>query len=905
MVQDSHGAKLSAADREALKAELEELKMKESTREQRRLTFEDGEGVLAEDERGLGYAMNDRDFFGSDDDVANASGGEGNFNRELNRRPRKRQKTGKSQGSKVRLPQNDSLAEKMRRRNIEFELRYGSHRHTTKALESLSREQEELLQLVVACALYPNIALPGENNSERCAAECVFHTQQVPFVNLHPSSVIYPQLPTALSRDEALAFGSILQTHMPFLTHVTRCPVVPVVLLCAVRVEMAEDCRMLICDQWLQLTFTDTEELLCLIEDALLLRFSIQSALDREVLDLFEVDCDDDVPCDAGDAQATRVKAKMLLRSIMYSFLQLRNRRFSFGFMCTFAVAVVAVRDSYSRRPQFLELEAIRFKCGLSTLQTRDACTGPHPGNCKNGTRCFIKNDFASTEVHAVCCCDRDKTPIDKVIAEDWRCWATRVQDPPQYYCDIQCCSRDSPQSAVACFGNNPICCDKVTECGINLEGNACCASKDPSVRTNCCASRGTTCWYHRSWLKDPWVMKGQPCCYRQNGTTCFAEAQCATGLPPPAAWLNLVCVLAAAAVQERWCSSCWRSSCRSPRKARRYAILLCVLYSMILATVMFDLSETTLLLAERLLLAVLVLLFSFLLSMLSTGVIRVGCWLWHQPWRVQTASGNTKRCIAVLINIQEYVHWPRVVDKSWGALCENMQSRSAPADVITWPDLMERHVDSLVDLVVAKLHGLEDARVLIYISCHSQMMDNVPQFLPADARGWGDGVSLSWLVRRLDAVQHKNARFYIIVNGCLTNAGRIDRWCRCCRRVQQMLQSEELDSARLSTRMLRRRSDPQVWMLFATDPGREVAGDMQNGDLLTRKFLEALNERPGSLEIDEIYNELHTSLWNLSRGEGGSQHPYLITTGRIPPPIPRQSSEESQQKLCCSKVLC
>ena len=76
-----------------------------------------------------------------------------------------------------------------------------------------------------------------------------------------------------------------------------------------------------------------------------------------------------------------------------------------------------------------------------------------------------------------------------------------------------------------------------------------------------------------------------------------------------------------------------------------------------------------------------------------------------------------------------------------------------------------------------------------IYISCHSQMMDNVPQFLPADARGWGDGVSLSWLVRQLDAVRPRNARFYIIVNGCLTNAGRIDRWCRCCRRAQ--LQSE------------------------------------------------------------------------------------------------------------------
>ena len=32
---------------------------------------------------------------------------------------------------------------------------------------------------------------------------------------------------------------------------------------------------------------------------------------------------------------------------------------------------------------------------------------------------------------------------------------------------------------------------------------------------------------------------------------------------------------------------------------------------------------------------------------------------------------------------------------------------------MITWPDLMERNVDSLVDLVLAKLRGLEDARVL------------------------------------------------------------------------------------------------------------------------------------------------------------------------------------------------
>ncbi|CAE7230194.1 unnamed protein product, partial [Symbiodinium sp. CCMP2456] len=289
----------------------------------------------------------------------------------------------------------------------------------------------------------------------------------------------------------------------------------------------------------------------------------------------------------------------------------------------------------------------------------------------------------------------------------------------------------------------------------------------------------------------------------------------------------------------------------------------------------------------------------------LLPGVIRVGRWMWCRQWRVRPAAGNTKSRIAVLINIQEYAHWPRVVDKSWGALCENMQRRSADWEVVTWPDLMERNVDSLVDLLVAKLHGLDDAKVLIYISCHSQMMDNDPQFLPADARGWGDGVSLSWLVRQLDAVRPRNARFYIIVNGCLTNAGRIDRWCRCCRRVQLALQSEELDSARLSTRMLRRRSDPQVWMLFAAAPGGEVAGDEQNGDLLTRKFLEALDSRPGSLEIEEIYNELHTAVWNARRDEGGPLHPYLvITTGRLPPAIPHETSEASQQTCASTSTL-
>lgn len=38
----------------------------------------------------------------------------------------------------ARLPENDGMAERMRRRNVEFELRYGDHRHSMRALESLT-----------------------------------------------------------------------------------------------------------------------------------------------------------------------------------------------------------------------------------------------------------------------------------------------------------------------------------------------------------------------------------------------------------------------------------------------------------------------------------------------------------------------------------------------------------------------------------------------------------------------------------------------------------------------------------------------------------------------------------------------------------------------------------------------
>eukprot|EP00929_Paragymnodinium_shiwhaense_P114662 TRINITY_DN8312_c0_g2_i2.p1 TRINITY_DN8312_c0_g2~~TRINITY_DN8312_c0_g2_i2.p1 ORF type:complete len:840 (+),score=203.45 TRINITY_DN8312_c0_g2_i2:1686-4205(+) len=287
---------LSKQEREALQAELEELKEQESKRQRRRLAFEDGEGALVEDERGLGYSLEERDLGGWDEDgdAANASGGENNANRELNRR-KPRPKSSKDRKKQVRLPKNDGLSARMRRRNIEFELRYGSHAHTARALEAVSARQEELLQLVTACAFYPNLALPHELNKSKTSADCVFHTRTVPFVNLHPGSAMYPELPTSLGPMDGFVYGSILQTYRPFLTHVTKCPVVPTVLLCSSCVDLTASCDMIICDEWLQLCFEHRDDLIAFLEEAQILRRATQRAMDQEIEELFETQCDDDV----------------------------------------------------------------------------------------------------------------------------------------------------------------------------------------------------------------------------------------------------------------------------------------------------------------------------------------------------------------------------------------------------------------------------------------------------------------------------------------------------------------------------------------------------------------------------------------------------------------------------------
>ncbi|CAJ1415869.1 unnamed protein product [Effrenium voratum] len=126
----------------------------------------------------------------------------------------------------------------------------------------------------------------------------------------------------------------------------------------------------------------------------------------------------------------------------------------------------------------------IRFHCVTQDVSDMDFCRGPQNGNCPNTSKCFMRKDFSTQHVWGGCCCDRNSTPVEMIENDhhDWSCWVhfvtdvreTKGKDP---YCDVLCCPR--PFQALACHGQRPQCCDgQVSECGISLSGDPCCAPR-------------------------------------------------------------------------------------------------------------------------------------------------------------------------------------------------------------------------------------------------------------------------------------------------------------------------------------------------------------------------------------------------------------------------------------------
>uniref|UniRef100_A0A0G4FZL2 RNA helicase n=1 Tax=Chromera velia CCMP2878 TaxID=1169474 RepID=A0A0G4FZL2_9ALVE len=260
--------------RRSLLHELRELKEKEGRRPRGVLRVEDGFGALhQEDEMHAGFAGRD-------------SGGE-----EEGDGVEKRKSGGKRRWDQLaggRGDGGDEGGDRQRRRQIEFELKYRGHAHAEGMRGFLSQRDADILRILSALSLYPNLAIPLEGNASKSPVECIFATRHVPFASVHPSSVLSTEAPTICTRTtttsgpEALVFASLLQTQKPFLLQTCRVPLLPVLLLAAARVDTNGDLSMMIFDEWVQVV-VPPKEALRLIRHARTLRWNLHLRMDVAV----------------------------------------------------------------------------------------------------------------------------------------------------------------------------------------------------------------------------------------------------------------------------------------------------------------------------------------------------------------------------------------------------------------------------------------------------------------------------------------------------------------------------------------------------------------------------------------------------------------------------------------------
>ncbi|KAJ3324092.1 DEAH (Asp-Glu-Ala-His) box polypeptide 34 [Boothiomyces sp. JEL0866] len=159
----------------------------------------------------------------------------------------------------------------------------------------LSTREISILKLILCSGLYPNIAISDENNFARGPNDQVFHTRNKRFLNLLPTSVfayqpellqgeeIAPPDPNSNDLDslhskrayrELLCYTEILETTKPYLMNVTRLGALPVALLFAKTVDISNDLKHLVVDEWLEIEFKSKEDAAQLLELGSWLRYS-------------------------------------------------------------------------------------------------------------------------------------------------------------------------------------------------------------------------------------------------------------------------------------------------------------------------------------------------------------------------------------------------------------------------------------------------------------------------------------------------------------------------------------------------------------------------------------------------------------------------------------------------------
>jgi HrpA-like RNA helicase len=146
----------------------------------------------------------------------------------------------------------DSGSLSMDVRRLDFELSYKLDVPAQTGRE-LAVKDCNLMKLVLAASLYPNLAIPDEHNSGKKPSDICFHTKHKKFVKLHPGCAASADPESACGPGELLCFTQLLETNKAYLLHPMPISALHALLLFAKSVHTDKGCTRIVCDGWLQL----------------------------------------------------------------------------------------------------------------------------------------------------------------------------------------------------------------------------------------------------------------------------------------------------------------------------------------------------------------------------------------------------------------------------------------------------------------------------------------------------------------------------------------------------------------------------------------------------------------------------------------------------------------------------
>ncbi|UJR09789.1 hypothetical protein I4U23_014016 [Adineta vaga] len=192
-------------------------------------------------------------------------------------------------------------------RDIEFRLI-----NDITALKEMSTDSQNyhskdinMLKLILCSGLYPQVAIADEFNNYKRDCDQFFHTKTKQFVVLHPTSVftydpdnLLPPTSTKTitssnnkkqvfsNQHELLVYVTLIETNKPYIMNVMRSPAMQTLFLYASTLETNNDFTRVLCDQWLEITFEDSEAAQSIISSVLLLRNARDLLLQLTLQDL-------------------------------------------------------------------------------------------------------------------------------------------------------------------------------------------------------------------------------------------------------------------------------------------------------------------------------------------------------------------------------------------------------------------------------------------------------------------------------------------------------------------------------------------------------------------------------------------------------------------------------------------